>query len=444
MSKNKKGQFNTGPLSPEKYVRTQARTLPVEECLITDQWQNHGICNVIIARRHKTGNITIGLYLVDTYCLGLKDTSYRFNISPHELQYFKKNGGMIKCDYVLAHNIIYGGIAFAEDYGFKPHKDFAVTQFILEEDDEQVELIDIDFGLDGLPCYMRGPYDDDVKVRNIEATLLHNAGPGNYTIIDPPGDFTFDEDDDESFDNEQNPFLVPLKKLSKDYDEFLRPPEVKEMLSNSRIGMDYELTGEAMETEYTRSDSKEENEEYLCLYKMLSESKNTGVVIKKIKEAILKYPGKPLFYNLLQSAYIADSQQDNSDELVKEMHGRFPGYLFSKIAYANLLMGEDRLDEVLAVFDNKPDLNYLYPERHIFHKTEASAFFGTMCHYFIAVGNVDSADLYMNAILKYELIDMPNQTTVDKAIAALCKLKMEKLEEAGALNLDWDDVLGGF
>jgi hypothetical protein len=151
-----------------------------------------------------------------------------------------------------------------------------------------------------------------------------------------------------------------------------------------------------------------------------------------------------LFYNLLQSAYIVDSQWDDADELVEEMHERFPGYLFSKIAYANLLMGEDRLEEVPVVFDGKPDLNYLYPDRHVFHKTEASAFFATMCHYFIAVGNVDSADLYMNAILKYELIDMPNQTTVDKAIAGLCKLKMERLEKAGKLNLDWDDVLGGF
>jgi hypothetical protein len=440
MSKNKKGPFNNGQLSPEKYVRTQARTLPVEACLITEEWQNSGICNIIIARKHKTGNLTIGLYLVDTYCLGLKDTSYQFNISAHELNYFKGNRSMIKCDYVLAHNIIYGGIAFAEDYGFNPHKDFAVTRFILEEDDEGVELMDIDFGLEGLPCYMRGPYDDDIKARSIEATLAHNAGPGNYTVIAPPGDFAFDEDgeqDENDFlDEEDNPFLIVLKKVSEDYDQFLRPPEVREMLSNSRIGMDYELSGNPIETEYVRYDGEEERKEYVGLYEMVFESTDMGRVIEKLKKALLKYPDKPLFYNLAHTAYTIDSQWDKADEIVYETYRRFPGYLFSKIAYSNLLMDKNRLDEVLAVFDGNRDLNALYPGRKVFHKTEASAFFGTLCRYFITVDNVDAADQYMNAILKYGLINLPGQTAVEGAIIGLAKLKMDKLEEAGKLNTE--------
>jgi len=400
MSKNKTGLFNTGQLSPEKYVRTQARTLPIEACLITEDWKNAGICNVIIARRHKKGNLTIGLYLVDIYCLGLKDTSYRFGISTDEFDYFKKSlGGIIECDYVLAHNIIYGGIAFAGDYGFKPHKDFAVTQFILEEDTEDVELIDIDFGLNGLPCFMRGPYDDNIKVRNIEANLERIAGPGNYKILDAPGDFVFDEDSEEGDSDEgDDGVLSVIKEVDKNYDEILRTPDVREMLSNSRIGMDYELTGEAIENEYVRYDSVEEREDYIGLYKMVFESTNMDKVIKKLKSAILKYPGKPLFYNLLQSAYLIDDQIDKSDEIVCEMNRLFPGYLFSKIAYANLLI------------DRGP--------------------------YYIAVENVDAADLYMDAILKYGLIDMPNQTIAKSAVAHLCELKIDKLEKAGVLNAE--------
>jgi hypothetical protein len=65
MSKNKKGPFNTGQLSPEKYVRTQARSLPIDECLVTEGWEDAGICNVVIARMHKTGNYTIAIYLID-------------------------------------------------------------------------------------------------------------------------------------------------------------------------------------------------------------------------------------------------------------------------------------------------------------------------------------------------------------------------------------------
>jgi len=435
MSKNKTGLFNTGQLSPEKYVRTQVRTLPIEACLITEDWQNTGICNVIIARRHKKGNLTIGLYLVDIYCLGLKDTSYRFGISTDEFDYFKKSGGgMIECDYALAHNIIYGGIAFAGDYEFKPHKDFAVTQFILEEDTEDVELIDIDFGLNGLPCFMRGPYDDNVKVRNIEANLARIAGPGNYKILDVPDDFVFDEED--YLDEGDDAAVALLKEIDKKYDELLRTTDVREMLCNSRIGMDYELTGEAMETEYVRYDSVEEREDYVSLYKMVFESTNMDKVIKKLDGAILKYPGKALFYNLLQSAYLIDDQIDKSDEIVYEMNRLFPGYLFSKVAYANLLIERGRVDEALALFNGKADLNDLYPERQVFHKTEASAFWGTMCLYYITVDNIDAADLYMDALLKYELLDMPNQTIAKSAVANLCELKMDKLEKAGELNAE--------
>ncbi|MFI5140171.1 MAG: hypothetical protein ACHQIM_20285, partial [Sphingobacteriales bacterium] len=135
MSKNKKGKvipIRPTQLSTEKYIKTQARSLPIAECWVSEDWQNTGICNIIVARRHKTGNFTLGIYLVDLYCLGLKDAHYEFNIDPDDYEYFKENcGDAEECEYALAHNIIYGAIEFADDLGFKPHKDFAVAQYIL-------------------------------------------------------------------------------------------------------------------------------------------------------------------------------------------------------------------------------------------------------------------------------------------------------------------------
>jgi hypothetical protein len=41
-------------------------------------------------------------------------------------------------------------LEFAEEYGFKPHEDFSkVAQYILEEDTESIELMDIECGKDG-------------------------------------------------------------------------------------------------------------------------------------------------------------------------------------------------------------------------------------------------------------------------------------------------------
>ncbi len=113
--------------------------------------------------------------------------------------------------YELAHNIIYSGLAFAEEYGFRPHKDYtSVTRFILEEDTESIEEIDIECGVNGLPAYMTGLYDSEDKRNRITAQLERTAGKGNYIIydVDSDGDPYYDEfdeeegDDDDIFDEE--------------------------------------------------------------------------------------------------------------------------------------------------------------------------------------------------------------------------------------------------
>ena len=72
--------------SPENYIRTRARNLPIHECLITEEWEKAGMASVLIARKHSNGNITLGFYLVDIYCLGVKDTFYQFNIPETEYE----------------------------------------------------------------------------------------------------------------------------------------------------------------------------------------------------------------------------------------------------------------------------------------------------------------------------------------------------------------------
>jgi len=179
-------------LSPENYIRKKSRTLPVYECLINSNWQDDGFANLIIARSHTNSNITVCFYLIDLYCLGVKNTHFTFNI-PLEVYRDKiaKQGHMDfkPISYALAHNIIYAGLEFAEEYGFKPHKDFtSVTQYMLDEDTEEVELIEIECGKDGKPLFICGPYDNQLKVESILAQLEMTAGAGNYHYILPGTD----------------------------------------------------------------------------------------------------------------------------------------------------------------------------------------------------------------------------------------------------------------
>lgn len=66
----------------------------------------------------------------------------------------------VEIDYNLAHNIIYGGNEYAEEHGFKIHKDFEkLTQYILEVDDDKIPLIDVEFGKDGKPLVIENKED---------------------------------------------------------------------------------------------------------------------------------------------------------------------------------------------------------------------------------------------------------------------------------------------
>lgn len=194
-------------LSPENYIRTKARTLPIVKCLITPGWQEMGMANVIIMRRHVNGNYTAGLYQVDLMCIGIKDTFYLFNETEEDVEERFNIGEAFftETDYVTAHNIVYAGHDFAAEFDIAPHKDFAITRYILDEDDDRIPIIDVPVGdEDGKPhLIVSSSYNYGSALQK----LKKNAGEGNYHITIGEDD-TDDEDEDLSDDFEENDLLT--------------------------------------------------------------------------------------------------------------------------------------------------------------------------------------------------------------------------------------------
>lgn len=194
-------------LSPENYIRKKARTLPIFECLVSSEWEETRLPNIVIARKHTNGNITVCTYLVDLGCLGVKDSLFLFNatiIKYNELKE-KINAGMemTEVDYPLVHNIILAGVEYAEEFGFKPCKEYeAVTKFMLEEDTDEIELIEIECGKNDKPLYIQGPFEDISRANWIIAQLENTAGPDNYNFILKIGDESIDEYEDDELEED--------------------------------------------------------------------------------------------------------------------------------------------------------------------------------------------------------------------------------------------------
>jgi hypothetical protein len=196
-----------GGASPLHFVR-QARNYPFEGCWIQKGWRESGLAVIVIARRQPNSNIVFGNYLVDHYCLGLKNTYCNADVSPGEFRnstlprIFDNAGQPLEISPALAHEIIYGAIEYADRYGFKPHRDFRDSRYVLDLPEEHPRSGKVEFGKDGKPLYVSGPYDNADRIMQ---QLARTAGEGNFNYLMPMGgdeevfldnDFLIEEDDE--------------------------------------------------------------------------------------------------------------------------------------------------------------------------------------------------------------------------------------------------------
>lgn len=183
-TKKKTSKQTSKSLSPEAYIRTKARQLPVYKCYKSiNQFEDREM-SIIVVRKHPQGTYTLAGYLIDKWCLGVKDSLWFFNIDEKKLNDFLSDvenrlDTFDEIDYVEAHNWVYGAIAFAQEAGIEPCEDFSLTQYILDEDDENVELVEYNFGRNGKYCLVA---KDIQEAKRYAPTLEGTLGKGNYSI----------------------------------------------------------------------------------------------------------------------------------------------------------------------------------------------------------------------------------------------------------------------
>ncbi len=143
-----------------------------------------GFAQIILARQDRN-RIVLASYLVDYWCLGVKDVIPPRSGGKSGCERFKQlcmeqfNEPFIDISLAQAQSIIYGAVDYARSLGFEPHRDFdKKAQQHLGPKPET--LIPIEFGKDGKPMYFSGPYDNADKIIK---TLTANVGAGNFDYV---------------------------------------------------------------------------------------------------------------------------------------------------------------------------------------------------------------------------------------------------------------------
>ena len=432
MAKKKKKKKKQVFLSPESYIKNKARDLEIGECLINEGWEEGGLAQIMVARKHITGNITMGLFLVDTFCLGVKNTFFRFNISEHIYNDFKEEvfeGESVEIDYTLAHNIIYGALEFAEEYGLYPDKSFSnVTKYILD-DDKDVDIIELEFGKDGKPFLVIT--DENEPYKKYLSILDENAGPGNYTFLLPNGEISeeFEEEEDEE-DNYYSGNRAFLRPFIYEYEEELKVIQILSKLDdlketspddiNTEIVEDDEISLKAMfrvlEYNFEESVSDEEAEESFHFGEKLFEGfeidpdrliekkgilpdndldvltdaqnymieEKQKVAIKLLRNLVKKHPDKPFLYSFIAQCYLDINKFKSHKEIVLYAYSRFPDDLNVRIDYLNLLISTEKIDEAEELLNKYgTSLTEMYPDKELFLLDDVISFYSTICTYYI-------------------------------------------------------------
>jgi hypothetical protein len=196
------------PATVAPLIRAVAATLPKREALLLGCWVNQGwaagltvtghadwpgasataesgppgVVTILVAR-DAGRNVSFYGYLVDVWCLGVKNVFRIESEERHKLPEFTDSyfwpydQPPLAAPIDLARHLVFGAVAYARELGFEPNPNFAEYASHLGPWEGHS---DITFGLDGKPTYIQGPHDDTAQIMQ---TLRRSVGDGNYDYL---------------------------------------------------------------------------------------------------------------------------------------------------------------------------------------------------------------------------------------------------------------------
>lgn len=164
---------------------------PIYECWMSTKsaFKKQGIGHVVITRKSpKNNKLIMGIYLVDVFCLGIKNCFLRsVYLDEYEdmLETINISDEIERADPAEANTLIQQAVEYAKKLGFKPHRDFKKAKIILHNLPIS-KAKKFNFGKNGRPLYIQGPNESEFEVYKILHILDSNVGAGNYdfAVID--------------------------------------------------------------------------------------------------------------------------------------------------------------------------------------------------------------------------------------------------------------------
>ena len=159
---------------------------PVHECLVPANLFELGLGTVLMSRRAPNGTIAVSFFLLDVFCLGVKNAGFRV-CSSDEYEYQFKDSvfsaaddtDYLQIDAPQFRKLIEEAAAYASSLGFSTHPDYREARRLFGAVDASTCDIAFEFGKDGKPLYIGGPNDSPSRIRQVMHLLQQHRGEGS-------------------------------------------------------------------------------------------------------------------------------------------------------------------------------------------------------------------------------------------------------------------------
>jgi tetratricopeptide (TPR) repeat protein len=210
----------------------------IHEIWLNEDWQTTGLAHVLVIRQLFNLRYLASFYLVDVFCLGLKNTFSHISINAQDIQKLKNEipQTLVEASYEDVRSITLGAIDYARQYDFEPISEvtsgWEKSKYMIES--ERTYENKFSFGKEGKPFYIRSANDDYLEImrklsplinegqatiQSLAETVDFDTDPESQDEYDDREDNDFEDDDLENQDNTEDTFEARCEYITEDLEE---------------------------------------------------------------------------------------------------------------------------------------------------------------------------------------------------------------------------------
>ncbi len=146
-----------------------------------------GMGHVIVSRFKGSDMVESGVFLLDVFCLGVKNAFFtKLTIGQYEDELLKqvyRNAPPNSMEPSCARKLVEDAVAYAQNLGFSPHPDYKKACRVLGGISSKECTTQFTFGKDGKPLFIQGPHDSEEKCQRILKQLQIKQGQDQFTFM---------------------------------------------------------------------------------------------------------------------------------------------------------------------------------------------------------------------------------------------------------------------